>query len=85
MHNFVYLAQRRSQEFSCEPNFGGGGVPPLAAPLAAAAAAVNCFHAAFARRGRHKTALSLIRTRHMPRRYRPDEAVPVIARAVMIS
>ena len=23
MHNFVYLAQRRSQEFSCEPNFGG--------------------------------------------------------------
>ena len=25
MHNFVYLAQRRSQEFSCEPNFGGGG------------------------------------------------------------
>ena len=29
MHNFVYLAQRRSQEFSCEPNFGGKGVPPL--------------------------------------------------------
>ena len=29
MHNFVYLVQRRSQEFSCEPNFGrGGGVPP---------------------------------------------------------
>jgi len=26
MHNFVYLAQRRSHEFSCEPNFGG--VPP---------------------------------------------------------
>jgi len=26
MHNFVYLAQRRSQEFSCEPNFEGGGV-----------------------------------------------------------
>jgi len=55
---------------------------------AAAAAAVNCFHAAFARlrrRRRHKTALSLIRTRHMPRRYRPDEAVPVIARAAMIS
>ena len=25
MHNFVYLAQRRSQEFSCEPNFEGGG------------------------------------------------------------
>ena len=24
MHNFVYLAQKRSQEFSCEPNFGGG-------------------------------------------------------------
>ena len=24
MHNFVYLAQRRSQEFSCEPNFWGG-------------------------------------------------------------
>ena len=23
MHNFVYLAQRRSQEFFCEPNFGG--------------------------------------------------------------
>jgi len=23
MHNFVYLAQRRSREFSCEPNFGG--------------------------------------------------------------
>jgi len=37
MHNFVYLAQRRSQEFSCEPNFGGGGAcppaPSLAAPL----------------------------------------------------
>ena len=28
MHNFVYLAQRRSQEFSCEPNLGGG-VPPV--------------------------------------------------------
>ena len=24
MHNFVYLAQRLSQEFSCEPNFGAG-------------------------------------------------------------
>jgi len=24
MHNFVYLAQWRSQEFSCEPNFEGG-------------------------------------------------------------
>ena len=31
MHNFVYLAQLRSQKFSCEPNFGGRGVPP--APL----------------------------------------------------
>jgi len=29
MHNFVYLAQWRSQEFSCEPNFGGGGCSPL--------------------------------------------------------
>ena len=28
MHNFVYLAQRRSQEFSCEPNFGGGRAAP---------------------------------------------------------
>jgi len=28
MHNFVYLAQRRSQEFSCELNFGGGACPP---------------------------------------------------------
>jgi len=28
MHNFVYLAQRRSQEFSCEPNFWGGVSPP---------------------------------------------------------
>ena len=27
MHNFVYLAQRRSQEFSCEPNFGEGACP----------------------------------------------------------
>ena len=27
MHNFVYLAQRRSQEFSCEPNYGGGRAP----------------------------------------------------------
>ena len=27
MYNFVYLAQRRSQEFSCEPNFGGGASP----------------------------------------------------------
>jgi len=34
MHNFVYLAQRRSQEFSCEPNLGGRA-PPLAAPLSA--------------------------------------------------
>jgi len=35
MHNFVYLAQRRIQEFSCERNFGGGGRAPrpLAAPL----------------------------------------------------
>jgi len=30
----VYLAQRRSQKFSCKPNFGGGAAPaPLAAPL----------------------------------------------------
>ena len=29
MHNFVYLAQRRSQEFSCEPNFGVGRASPL--------------------------------------------------------
>jgi len=28
MHNFVYLAQRRSQEFSCEPNFRRGACPP---------------------------------------------------------
>jgi len=27
MHNFMYLAQRRSQEFSCEPNFAPP--PPL--------------------------------------------------------
>jgi len=27
MHNFVYLAQRRSQEFSCEPNFRGAPLP----------------------------------------------------------
>jgi len=35
MHNFVYLAQRRSQEFYCEPNFRGGVPlpPPLAAPV----------------------------------------------------
>jgi len=26
MHDFAYLAQRRSQEFSCEPSFGGA--PP---------------------------------------------------------
>ena len=36
MHNFVYLAQRRSQEFSCKPIFGGGSVPSasLAVPVA---------------------------------------------------
>jgi len=28
MHDFVYLAQRRSQEFSCEPNFEGMGRAP---------------------------------------------------------
>ena len=28
MHNCVYLAQRRSQEFSCEPNFGGRAPAP---------------------------------------------------------
>ena len=34
MHNFVYLAQQRSQEFSCEPNFfWGGACPPLDAPV----------------------------------------------------
>ena len=29
MHNFVYLAQRHSQKFSCKPNFflGGGRAP----------------------------------------------------------
>ena len=32
MHNFVYLAQRCSQEFFCVPNFGGRA-RPLAAPL----------------------------------------------------
>jgi len=35
MHNFVYLAQRRSQEFSCEPNFGRAGERALRSPLAA--------------------------------------------------
>jgi len=37
MHNFVYLAQRRSQEFSCVPYFffGGGGHAPRPSPLAA--------------------------------------------------
>jgi len=41
MHNFVYLAQRRSQEFSCEPNFGGRAPrPPLAAPVVASAKAL---------------------------------------------
>jgi len=35
MHNFVYLAQRRSQEFSCKNNFfGGEGRAP--APLGCA-------------------------------------------------
>jgi len=35
MHNFLYVAQRRSQEFFCERNFGGGRAPrPLAAPVA---------------------------------------------------
>ena len=34
MHNFLYLAQRRSQEFSCEPNFGGPP-PPLGCATAA--------------------------------------------------
>ena len=38
MHNFVYLAQKRSQEFSCEPNFGGGGVPTEPSPLGCASA-----------------------------------------------
>ena len=42
MHNFVYLAQWRSQEFSCEPNFGGGGAPPLAAPVAHLYVTVQC-------------------------------------------
>ena len=32
MHNFVYLAKRRSQEFSCEPNFGGGVCRPPGPP-----------------------------------------------------
>jgi len=35
MHNFVYLAQRRSQEFSCEPNFGGACPRPLGCATAA--------------------------------------------------
>jgi len=35
MYNFVYLAQRCSKEFSCEPNFGGVAVPSPPAPLAA--------------------------------------------------
>jgi len=36
VHNFVYLAQRRSQEFAYELNFGEGACPRsllLAAPL----------------------------------------------------
>jgi len=34
MHNFVYLAQRRREEFSCEPNYGGRAPPPpLVAPV----------------------------------------------------
>jgi len=28
MHNFVYLVERRSQEFSCEHNFGRGACSP---------------------------------------------------------
>jgi len=36
MHNFAYLAQRRNQEFSCEPNFGGRApAPPLGCATAA--------------------------------------------------
>jgi len=42
MHNFVYLAQRRSQEFSCEPNFVGGVPrPPLAAPVVSSESSVR--------------------------------------------
>ena len=42
MHNFVYLAQRRSQqEFSREPNFGGGCAP---APLAAPVYTIQCYN-----------------------------------------
>jgi len=44
MQNFVYLAQRHSQEFSCEPNFGGG-VPPLAAPVSSEGNFYNRFTA----------------------------------------
>ena len=43
MHNFVYLAERRSQEFYCEPNFGRGeGVPPpLGCARCVASSSVN--------------------------------------------
>ena len=33
MHNFVHLAQRRSQEFFLNPISGGGRAPAPAAPL----------------------------------------------------
>ena len=41
MHNFVYLAQRHSQEFSCEPNFGGGAACPRPPGRATAADTAN--------------------------------------------
>jgi len=42
MHNFVYLAQRCSQGFSCEPNFGGRAPrPPGCATALAVTTAVQ--------------------------------------------
>jgi len=41
----VYLAQRHSQEFSCEPNFGGCPPAPLAAPVSSEGNFYNRFTA----------------------------------------
>ena len=61
MHNFVYLAQRRSQKFSCDPNFGGGAspfAPSLAAPVILRNNSVHW---------RSFPPLPILRARHNPR------------------
>jgi len=60
MHNFVYLAQRRSQEFSCEPNLGGGRACPRFPPHGCATGPTSCPGGKLSPRYRRKNGIGVM-------------------------